>query len=451
MNYFVRHRDLYTKNLKLALPVMFSYIGHILVQITDNIMLGHVGTMSLAASSFGVSIFIAGLLFCVGFSAAMTPLVGAEKGAGNLEGVAKWLKTGSVSNFALGVVVTTLMLLLTFFLDDMGQTPEVAMLAKPFYVCMVISILPVMVFQTLKQFAEGMGNTRVAMLITVQEVIVNIGLNYVLIFGHWGFPKLGILGSGIATLCARLSMPITFLLVVRRFDFFQPVLKLYSNVTVSVHQCKKYFTLGIPMAGQTILEVIAFAGGAIMMGWIGATEQAAHQIAIGLASLTFMGASGIAAAGTITVSQYRGAGDREKMRAAGFTSLHLVLVYMFITALLFWVFRFRIPFIYTNDTLVIVIAAKLLLLAAVFQLFDGAQVVLLAALRGLTDAKVPTVIAFIAYVIVALPTSYVTAFVFGWREVGIWTGYVVGLMFSSVLFFYRFYTKSSRITLIINP
>jgi len=439
----------YAKHYKtlilLALPVMFTQAGHMIVQITDNMMVGRIGATSLAASAFAHNVFIGGLLFCIGFGAAMTPFVGAAHGKGDAREAVVWLKNGFAANMLMGLVITALMLLVGMFLENMGQEPEVVRLARPVYLLWVLSILPTMVFVTLKQFAEGVGNTRMAAIITVQEIVVNVGANYVLIYGTLGFPALGVLGSGWATLIARISMGITFVMLFVAMPFFAPYRAHISKQWFSTLERAKlweYVRLGVPLAGQTILEVSAFALGAIMMGWIGARELASHQIAIGLAALTFMGAMGVAAAGTIKVSQYRGAADRENMRRSAFAAMHIVLAYECCTAVLFVVFRHWLPTVYVHEAQVIAIAANLLLVAAVFQLVDGLQVVALGALRGIADATVPTYIAFAAYALVALPTSYVCAFVLGWREMGIWIGYLAGLSVASTLFVVRFSRRS---------
>jgi multidrug resistance protein, MATE family len=451
----------YKTTIILAVPVMFSQIGHMIVQITDNIMVGHIGTTSLAASSFGHNVFIGGLLLCIGFSAAMTPFVGAVKGKGDsaesgagdqlqtrydaTREAAEWLRNGSIANIAFGLLITTLMLGMSFFLDRMGQTPEVVRLATPFYILMVISILPIMLFQSMRQFAEGIGNTRSAAYITIQEIILNVGLNYVLINGKFGFPALGITGSGIATLIARCSMAFTFAILYRNSKIFAPYVAALKKTRFDLAKVREYARLGLPLGGQMIMEVTAFAVGAIMMGWLGAPSLAAHQIAIGAASLTFMGANGIATAATIRVSQFFGARDRGNMRSAGIAALHIVLAYMSLTALAFVLLRNILPTFYITDAVVIGIAANLLLIAAVFQIFDGAQSVMLGTLRGLGDANVPAVVAFVAYILIALPISYVAAFVLHWREAGIWAGYVAGLTIASSFFVLRFLHLSRTI------
>lgn len=440
-----RYASHYRATIALAVPVMFTQIGHMVVQITDNIMVGRIGTVPLAASSFGHNVFIAGLLFCVGFSASMTPFVGAAAGKGDVQEAASWLKNGFVANILMGTLVTALMFVVGVFLDNMGQNSEVVRLARPFYFLMICSIPPVMLFQSLKQFSEGIGNTRVAAIITVQEIIINIGLNYVLINGKLGFPALGIVGSGVATLVARASMITTFALIFQWSDFYAPYRVALKEARVEKARIWRYFRLGVPLGGQTILEVAAFALGAIMMGWLGAVELAAHQIAMGAAALTFMGATGISAAATIRVSQFYGAGDRVNMRSAGFAASHVVLGYMTLTALAFIVLRYQIPTIYVKDPAVITMAAGLLLIAALFQLFDGIQTVMLGTLRALADAQVPTIIAFVAYILVSLPISYFAAFVLGWREIGIWTGYLAGLSIASTFFYVRFYRRSRTI------
>lgn len=441
----MRYREHYKATITLAVPVMFTQIGHMIVQITDNIMVGRIGTVPLAASSFGHNVFIGGLLYCIGFAIAMTPFVGAAKGKGDIQEAAAWLKNGFIANVTLGVGITAFMAIIGLFLDNMGQNPEVVRLARPFYFLMIISIIPVMFFATLKQFAEGIGNTRAAAIITVQEIILNVGLNYVLINGKFGFPALGIVGSGIATLVSRCSMVVSFYIIFRTMDYFKPYREALKTATFDKEKIMTYVRLGVPLGGQTILEVAAFALGAIMMGWLGAVELASHQIAMGAAALTFMGATGISAAATIRVSQFYGAKDRENMRLAGFAASHIVLVYMTCTALAFFFSRYFIPTIYVNDPAVIAMAAGLLTIGGLFQVFDGLQTVMLGTLRALTDAQAPTIIAFVAYILVSLPISYIAAFIWGWRELGIWTGYLVGLSVASTLFFVRFMKRSRTI------
>lgn len=432
----------YVAHIKLALPVMFSQMGHIIVQLTDSLMLGHYDTTALAASAFGQSVFVIGLVFSVGFTLAMTPLVGAARGANDVGTAAQWLSHGMVVNLAMAVLVTLWLLALSLWLDDLGQTPEVTATAKPYYLLLTASLLPVIVFQTLRQFTEGLGNTRIAAFITVLEVLLNLGLNYLLIFGQAGFPRLGIVGAGIATLLVRLVLPAAFVLCFIKLRLFAPYRAALWRTPWNRAAIEHYLRLGLPLGGQFVLEVGAFAAGAVMMGWLGELELAAHQVAIGLASLTFMGASGIASATTIRVSYYLGAGERRALRAAGLAAVHIVLAYMSFTALAFVTLRHRLPVLFSTDPGVVRIAATLLLVAAVFQLFDGLQVVLLAALRAMADAFLPTLLAFIAYLLVALPTSYVLAFWLGWREIGVWMGYVVGLATAAGLFFLRFHVLS---------
>ncbi len=432
----------YVAHIRLALPIMFAQMGHLIVQMTDSIMLGHYDTTALAASSFAQSVFTVGLVFSVGVTLALTPPVGAARGAQDVLAAVRWLKHGAAVNLTIALLVTLLLLALYPWLNRMGQTPTVAAAASNYYLCLVASLVPVIVFQTFRQFTEGLGNTRIAAAITVLEVLLNIVLNYVLIFGHWGCPRLGLVGAGLATLLVRLALPLAFAGFFIKLQFFAPYRAALRTVPWSRAVTGEYFRLGLPLGGQFVLEVGAFAAGALMMGWLGEIEQAAHQIAIGIASFTFMGASGIAAATTIRVSYYLGARQPAAMRAAGFAGAHVVLAYMGLTALVILALHSALPLLYTGDSAVIGKAAKLLLFAAAFQLVDGLQVVMLAALRALTDAATPTVLAGIAYLGVALPTSYVLAFPLGWREAGIWMGYVAGLALAAGLFLARFHILS---------
>jgi len=335
-----------------------------------------------------------------------------------------------------------LMYAVSFFMDKMGQNEEVVILAIPYYRILVISMFPFMLFFTLKQFAEGIGNTLNAMTITLLANVVNVCFNYLFIFGKFGFPELGLTGAGIGTLIARTFMPLMFVFIFIRKDIFRPYLINIVKSRLDKKILKRLFEVGWPISSQILLEVLAFALGALMMGWLGPVSLAAHQIAIGMASLTFMIVTGIASGTTIRVSHQFNLGDYHSMKKATVASVHLVLAFMSLTAITFVLFRNEIPHLYTNDQEVIKIASRLLIMAAIFQIFDGLQVVMLGALRGLTDVKYAMFAAFIAYILISLPLSYLLAFTIKWGPVGIWVGFVMSLAIAGLLFLARFINRS---------
>lgn len=428
----------YQRLLKLAIPVVLSQIGQVTVSLVDNMMVGHVGTVELAASAFANNVFTIGMFFGMGITIGLTPLVGRAFGNNKPGEVIIWLKNGTVTHFAAAILLTVTMFGLYFILPYMGQTDNVLKLARPYYLLLSASYLPFMLFFSIKQFFEGIGNTKMAMQITLISNLINILVNYVFIFGKFGFPELGLIGAGIGTLVSRIIMPLLFVLYILKIRRFRHYFSLASKEFLSKMRIVSLLKIGIPIGLQIIVEVLTFSLGAIMMGWLGETPLAAHQIAIGLASFTYMISLGISQATTIRVSHQLGKNDFKSVKMAAFASTHLVLFFMMSMGVLFIVLRNYLPLIFTSDIYVVTIASGLLIVAAVFQLFDGLQVIMLSALRGMADVKIPMLIAFGAYMLIGLPTSYFLTFELNTGPQGIWFGYLVGLGVAGMLFYLRF-------------
>ncbi len=428
----------YKRNLHLAFPIVLSQIGQVSVSLVDNMMVGHVGTTELAAAAFANSVFMIGMVFGMGFTMGITPLVGNAFGRNDLNQMVVWLKNGVFSHSLAAIFLTLIMFGVYFSLPYMGQNNEVLVLAKPYYLFLCSSYLPFMLFFTLKQFFEGVGNAKMAMQITLIANAINILVNYVLIFGKFGFPEMGLNGAGIGTLISRIIMPVYFSFLIIRRSRFREYFVLAHAQKIVKKQIVSLLRIGLPIGFQLIVEVLAFAIGAVMMGWLGETPLAAHQVALGLASFTYMISLGVSQANTIRVSHQMGLKDYESMQRAAYASTHLVLVFMSATALLFIVARNYLPFLFTSDVEVIKIASGLLIVAAIFQFFDGLQVVMMSTLRGMADVTAPMIIAIVAYIFIGIPTSYVFAFIFNAGPQGIWFGYLVGLGTAGILFYYRF-------------
>ena len=428
----------YKRNLRLALPVVMSQIGQVTVQLVDIMMVGHVGTAELAAAAYANNIFMIGMLFGMGITYGITPMVGNAFGNKDLNKVVVLLKNGVYTHFAVALVLTAIMATLYLLLPLLGQPPEVVQLAKPYYLLLCLSYLPFMLFFSFKQFFEGIGNTKMAMQITLISNVINVIVNYLFIFGKFGFPELGLNGAGIGTLVSRLFMPLLFLVYISRISRFR---KYFSSAWAQSFHVKYVISIlriGIPIGFQIIVEVFTFALGAIMMGWFGETPLAAHQVALGLASFTYMISLGVSQANTIRVSHQMGVKDYKSLKMAAFASTHLVLAFMMIMGIVFIMARYKLPVLFTSDGQVVIVAAQLLIVAAFFQVFDGLQVVMLSTLRGMADVKVPMIMAFIAYLVIGIPTSYVFAFILHNGPQGIWFGYLVGLASAGVMFYYRF-------------
>lgn len=422
----------------MAIPLVLSQAGQVTVSLVDNIMVGHVGTTELAASSFANSIFHIGMLFSLGVTIGITPLAGNAFGNNNLKLVVSYLKNGIFTHFLATLILFTLMILVYFLLPFMGQTEEVLALAKPYYLLLCASFLPLLLFFSIRQFFEGIGNTRIAMIITLLANIINIAVNYLFIYGKFGFPELGLNGAGVGTLVSRIFMPLLFVYFILKKARFKRYFVVASKQKISKSKIITILKIGIPIGFQIVVEIIAFSVGAVMMGWFGETPLAAHQIALGLASFTYMISLGISQANTIRVSHQMGIKDYKSLQMAAYASTHLVLVFMSVMGILFILFRSFLPYMFTEDAEVIQLAAGLLIIAAIFQVFDGLQVVMISSLRGMADVRFPMYISFFSYLFVGIPTSYIFAFLFDFGPSGIWYGYLVGLGIAGILFYFRF-------------
>lgn len=426
---------------------MLSFLGHMIVGVTDNIMVGHYDTSQFAACVFANSIFIILFIFGIGFTNGLTPLIGEANGAKKYSLIRAYLKNSVVLNTAISFVLLILCFVLSSQFDAMGQTESVVQYARPFFGALSVSIVPVLIFLTLKQFTDGTQNTKPAMVVTIASDVVNIALNYILIYGKFGFPEWGSFGSGVATLVTRVAMLAVFFWYLFSSKEYKHFTEHWWKEPIDSSIIKTILQKSIPVALQSLMEVGAFAFGSIMMGWMGEARLAAHQVVLGIASLTFMMANGLSVATNIRISNLLGEGKLSHIRPAGFTSLALVLLFMGCCAIVFTLFRYQLPYIYTTDANVIAIATPLFLIAALFQVFDGTQVVMLNALRGIQDTTVPTIIAFIGYWVVSLPVGYTLAFTMNLQQYGVWWGYLAGLIVASILLAARFTQQSKQLSL----
>ena len=424
---------------------MLAQAGQVSVQLIDSVMVGHVGTTELAGSAFANSVFIVGLVFGMGFTFGITPLVGKAHGENDNKRVGDFLKNAIVLNSIISVLLFTVLFSLSFLMPYMGQPKEVVDLAIPYYRILVVAMVPLLLFFTFKQFLEGLGLTKVATIVILSANVINIIFNYIFIFGHFGFSAMGLNGAGIATLISRIFMASLMLLWFFNSQYYVKYKASLSFSTVKFKDVFKLFLYSLPIGLQIIIEVIAFAAGGIMMGWLGEVPLAAHQIALGIASFTFMIASGIGSATTIRISYQLGQKRFDELKMAGKASVHITISLMSLTALSFVFFRNYLPIIFTDDQAVIELAAKLLLFAAAFQIVDAIQLVSISALRGLSDIKFALWISILSYGILALLSSYIFAFPLGFGPVGIWVGYVVGLSFAAVIFYSRFVKLSNNL------
>jgi MATE family multidrug resistance protein len=428
----------------LAYPVAIGQLGHIMLGVMDSVMVGKVGAAPLAASSLVNGLGFLILVFGLGMSLGITPLIAIARGQNNFERCGLILRNAVVTNTLFGVLLSALVWVLSRLIPFLRQQPEVAELAVPYARIIALSFVPFVVFQTYRQFIEGLGFTRPAMYVTILANFVNVAGNWILIYGHFGFPAMGLAGAGYATLLSRIFMALALGVYVHRsvhFRVFNPGLALRNPDWPVI---RRLFAIGLPSGVQNFFEVAAFSFSAVMIGWLGSKPLAAHQIALSMASVTFMIILGISAAATIRVSQALGRGDIPNLRRAGYVGSLLAGGVMALFGIGFILLRRQLPALFINEPEVIAIAASLLIVAAIFQISDGTQAAGLGILRGITDVKLPMVFSFIAYWVIGIPVEYLLGFTFGFGAVGVWTGFIFGLTLASLFFNARFHYKTRQ-------
>ncbi|SDN57561.1 multidrug resistance protein, MATE family [Pedobacter steynii] len=441
---YSKYKPYYSDNLRLAMPIVVSQLGHTLVHLADSVIVGHfAGTIQLAAVSLVNSLFMLILVIGMGISYGLTPLMAQENGRKNYEECGKLLSNSLIINFITSLLLYGFVHLGTLLvIDHIGQSPEVVAYAKPYLGYLAISIIPLMIFQTFKQFAEGLGFTKQAMFVSIWGNLLNIILGIIFVKGMFGIAPMGVKGVGLSTLIDRCLMAIVMSIYVMRSQYFKAYIKSFKLTFFDKVRALKIVKIGAPVALQYSFEISAFSGAAILIGTIGAVEQAAHQVAINLASVTYMMASGIASAATIKTGNNFGKKNFNDLRQSAIASYHVIILFMSITAMLFIVANNLLPYIYTEDRAVINIAAQLLIIAGFFQLFDGTQVVGLGILRGIGDVNVPTFITFVAYWVIGIPLGYLLGIKLDLGVNGIWYGLTFGLLTASILLFFRFQNKT---------
>ncbi|WP_211296715.1 MATE family efflux transporter [Polaribacter butkevichii] len=434
-------------NWKLAAPVMLGMLGHTFVSFVDNIMVGQLGTAELAAVSLGNSFMFIAMSIGIGFSTAITPLIAEADSSNNLQQARATYKSGLFLCTTLGIALFLGIYFSKPLMYLMKQPKEVVELAIPYLDLVAFSLIPLVVFQAIKQFSDGMSMTKYPMYATLIANIVNTFLNYVLIFGKFGFPEMGIVGAAYGTLVSRLIMVVYLWLLLRYKERSAKIVRNIKFFVLDIFTIKKIINLGSLSAMQMFFEVAIFTSAVWLSGLLGKNPQAANQIALNLSSMTFMVATGLSVAAMIRVGNQKGLQNYKELRRIAFSIFLLGVLLATFFALLFFVFHESLPYIYVDlsdatnymDNMEVVsIASSLLLAAAFFQISDSIQVVFLGALRGLQDVRVPTILTFISYWVVGFPISYFLGSEEMYGSFGIWLGLLAGLTTASILLFIRF-------------
>lgn len=429
-----------SRTLKLAWPIVIGQLSHIALGVIDSVMVGDLGADQLAAVSVSVGLFSILMVFGIGVSFAISPLTAIANGEGDHHKAEAILKNSFYMALALGSALALLMILLAPVLHLLNQPEAVTELSIPYLRILGLSMLPVMIYQVFRQFSEGLEIMYPALIIGLLMIPINVLGNWLLIFGNWGLPAMGLEGAGWATTITRFlaaAAMMSFVLYNRRFKVYEPLkLGLYSLQKAVMTRILK---LGIPGGVQYIFETSAFAFAAVMIGWLGSKPLAAHQIAINLASISFMVAIGLSSASAIRIGHAQGKNDFVLARKIGKDSFWLSGAFMGLCGVVFILGRFYFPSLYINDPEVIDLAAKLLLIAAAFQIVDGIQAVGVGLLRGMEDVKRPTLYVMIAYWVIALPLGGLLAFPLQFGVMGVWVALALGLMASAIMLSYRFF------------
>jgi len=441
----VTYKEQIKKTLELSYPVIIGQLGFIMMGVVDSLMVGVMGPVPLAAASLGNSLTLLIFIVGIGVSFAVTPLVAISVGAKKFTECGIYFRQSLLVNVTFGLILMTVTIVCSELIIYFDQPVEVIAIAKSYTKILGLSAIPMMLFQTYKQFIEGLSIMKPAMIITILANIVNAFTNWILIFGNLGFPALGLDGAGWATFSSRLFMAAGLMIYVMNKQFFKQYDVSFHFKNINIPVIKKILSLGFPSGIQYFFEVGAFAFAVLMIGWLGTNQLAAHQIAINLASISFMVVLGLSTAGSIRVGNAVGEQNVKGVRQAGFTTIFIAICFMAMSGLVFIVFRNLLPMLYIENEAVVKIASSLLVIAALFQLSDGVQAVGIGILRGLTDVKIPTAITFIAYWVVGLPTGYLLGFNLGYDVEGVWVGLLAGLTTSAVLLTLRFNIKSKQI------
>ena len=446
----------YTKefsyNLKLAYPVILGMLGHTLIGIVDNFMVGNLGSTELAAVSLGNSFIFIGMSLGIGFSTAITPLIAEADAEKDNNKIRTTFHHGLLLCAILGIAVFISIVLAKPIMNLMNQPDAVVALAAPYIDWVAFSLIPVIIFQGYKQFADGLSQTTYSMYAIYMANIVHVFFNYVLIYGVWGFPKLGILGAALGTVISRIMMVFFMHFILQMHPKFMSYFKNFSFQEIRKSILKKIISLGFPSALQMLFEVALFTSAIWLSGSLSKNNQAANQIALTLASTTFMFAMGFSVTSMIRVSHQKGLQDYKKLILVARSIFLLAIILETIFGLFFVIFHNFLPHLFLNmadasqavdNQEIISITAQLLLVAAVFQISDGIQVVVLGALRGLQDVKIPMYITFVAYWLIGFPISFYLGKYTDLKAIGIWIGLLAGLS-SAALFLYIRFAKLTK-------
>lgn len=445
-NIYETYRDHYKALLFLGLPIVIGQIGVIVLGFADTLMIGHHSTVELGAASFVNNVFNLVIIFSTGFSYGLTPIVGALYGTHKFAPAGQALRCSLLANLLVAIVLTVAMSILFFNLENLGQPEELIPLMKPYYLVLLTSLVFVMLFNGFKQFTDGITDTKTAMWLLLGGNVLNIIGNYLLIYGKFGLPELGLLGAGISTLFSRIMMVVVFTIIFLRSPRFLRYKVGFFRMGWSRPVFRRLNGLGWPVAFQMGMETASFSLSAIMIGWLGTIALASHQVMLAISQFTFMMYYGMGAALAVRVSNFKGQGDIINVRRSTYAGFHIMMAFALVLSSIVFLCRNHLGGWFTDSPEVATMVTSLMIPFLLYQFGDGLQITFANALRGISDVKPMMVIAFISYFLISLPVGYLCGFVLDWGIVGVWMAFPFGLTSAGIMLWLRFHYKTKALS-----
>lgn len=430
--------------LKIGLPIMLGQACVIILAFADNIMIGWHSVDELAASSFVNNVMNLFILTELGFAAGMTPMIGADNGTGNIKGIGITVKNGLMTNGIIGGISIILLTIIYFCLDHFGQAPELMPYIKPYFAIIGISTLFALGFNVLKQFTDGICRPMISMTLLMIGNLLNIFGNWVLIYGKLGFPEMGLTGAGISTLVSRALILLVFVVFIFKSKKMNEYARAIKDALLSRDKMKGVFKMGYPVGIQMALESSTFTFAAVMAGWLGVIQLAAHQVVITISQLFFLMMQGLSFAVSILVSNAFGRKDLGSVREYARKGYFMTLGISATLSVLLYCFRYQAAGIFTDSPEVSAMAVSLFFLLFAYQFGDGLQLCFANVLRGIQDVRPIMYAAFVSYYLIAIPSAYVLGFKTSLGIHGIWLGFPIGLTLAGIFFYARYRSDLRR-------
>ncbi len=436
--FFATYKEHYNALLRLGIPIVIGQLGMIILGFADTIMVGQHSTIELAAASFVNNVFTLAIIFSTGFSYGLTPIVGSLFGKGDSTGAGQALKNSLAANILVALLITVIMFVIYLNVHNFGQPKELLPLIRPYFLVLLASLIFVLIFNSFKQFADGITDTKASMWILLIGNTLHIILNYLLIYGKLGLPEMGLMGAGVSTLISRILMALAFACIFLYSKRYAIYLKGFKLKGFSHSIFKRLNELGWPIALQMGMETASFTFSTVMVGWLGSIALASHQVMLTISSLCFMIYYGMGAAIAVRVSNFRGQNDIVNVRRSAYAGFHIILMMAIISAGSIFLLRNHLGGMFTDSPEVSQTVVALIFPFLLYQFGDGTQITFANALRGIADVKPMMYIAFISYFLISIPAGYFFGFILNWGIVGIWMSFPFGLSSAGIMFYLRF-------------